>query len=452
MKVTTGQKGFSLLEVLFAVMILTLGMIFVAAMFPVGLASTLEVGQASIANLASHNAEVMLYLQKSKGHLTLNRLRDKPHKMDAWSPDRIHALVMPNVLADSVNSGNPTLVLDDLEWIYDPQAPNHNWIKFGEYWTNYRAQLQPPRSALWFLWSRVAAPGVYQPTETFFLGDIKDRVSPPVDAGDKDVLKILDAQGIVPGDTNYYGALQRALFDVSLERKYCWSVLYGQGYYYIFALRMPQKGARFAVQSEASFIYNRLDDPLYQGASEPQYAATGPIAPGPENEDRLLPVPWRVCLDAIAMERTNYYWKPDAWKHKEDGVSGRNPASFTISAGMAAILRPGSILIDADPRDLGWNHYERTHGGAGKVYEVTDIKTLAEALSNGEIAQNDLMQGEDPATRYWVTLRTALGGNWNGDDLHCFWVFPPAIKRTANGGYTFTGKQPVISVVKVKMN
>ena len=56
------QAGFSLLEVMFSVVVLTLGLIFVPSYFPLGLHMSREIAQGTQGPIQDHNAAVMMEL------------------------------------------------------------------------------------------------------------------------------------------------------------------------------------------------------------------------------------------------------------------------------------------------------------------------------------------------------------------------------------------------------
>ena len=103
------------MEVLFAVLVLTMGMMFVAVQFPVGMLNTRAVRDTTMNMVESHNTAMMLELQlgskyQSDGSAGLGNTL-------VTTDSNIHLLVKPNVL---VLANVPTLVVYDPELIVLP--------------------------------------------------------------------------------------------------------------------------------------------------------------------------------------------------------------------------------------------------------------------------------------------------------------------------------------------
>jgi hypothetical protein len=434
------------MEVIFAVAILAIGLIFLACQFPVGMFSARDNVDQTRKVMETHNSQVMLEVQLSlvnTGRILDNRSDQSNWLLDQWQTrnvradrdiTRLHFLPKPNVLVESLVAGTPTLRLDDPEGLegYMAYLLTPINIKLGPAYGNYKFEKptvapQPP------FWTQ--KPTTQNPTMSFslttdvFLGDIGYMMSPPVDETNAKVQKLM-RWGRNP---------EEAIFEVSLESNYSWAAFYkeGEDQYYIFTLRNPRKAVSYAVQDESSFYY--LDPPnFWKGpASHPRPrdcygkidnapANKQPVgdwppaaAPGPAGADRVFPIPWRVCLGPFSKR----YRVVDYYEDMEDDRPW--DSTFRIPEAVAMILRPGSILIDADPAD---NDHDGTGPlttkGSGQLYEVSEVYL-------------------DINEEYWVRLRTGLH-----DDLHYFWVFPPPIIRYPDGSYDFDDWQPVVSVTK----
>jgi len=414
----TNLLALSLVEVLFAVVILTLGLIFVAAQFPLGLATSRQIAEASLNNIDAHNAITQIELQLRTVVNSNLALEARGYAVT------MHPLVKPNIRVVDLIPGNHALYLDDPEF-------------FGNYLINEKG-----KDPQWPFWSEVAP---YQDFTDDFLSDIGHMMSPPVDESDPMVQKIMTTQGL---------GFNEAVFKVSLDRNYTWAALYhgDADYFYIFTLRNPQTQVRYALQEPdtayAGSTYNINDivaanNNPYDDSTWPSLDRISDGSPLPDDgaEDRVFPVFWRVFLDdasrdgidALSIRGTCCLYKdvPDGLhsdEYKEHGF----PAVFTVNPYVAAILRPGSFIVDADPvykwQDI--NGYWFTSNSSGDIYEVEDI-----------------YPHEDDDSRFVVHLRTSLR-----DDLHCFWVIPQPIIRYASGGYEFGDRQPVINVTKIHLN
>jgi len=374
MKTKIEQKGFSLLEVMFSMMILTLGMVFIASMFPVGLYTSRDVVDSTMNALESHNAQVMTEIRlgelKQQNSVDYNAIIQTNHKPPFNTPPFVVPIVKPNYLID-----DNLVVLDGEDYFYGPDDPQSPY---------------PPY---------ITADGGMGLLDLRNIGSI---VSPAVDATDPAVVKKLSKL------TNWDWLDQdRAILDVALDRKYCWAALRKDNMYYIFILRNFSGNIRYAVQHKDSY------EPSGGLPYDPPALAPEPAA---ADEDRQFPVPWRIFLGR--------YFR---FAHVNPGDSDYHDPilPLLVPENVANILRPGSILVDADPADKdGPPGNEQTTGQCGEIYEVMDVNT------DGTIS-----------------LKTPLR-----DDLHYVWVFPPPIERTGINDYKFANQQPVISVTTVQLD
>jgi len=123
----------------------------------------------------------------------------------------------------------------------------------------------------------------------------------------------------------------------------------------------------------------------------------------PEPQDRMFPVPWLIDLDVFAI---NDYDNPPVTGYWD---------RFLVNENVAALLREGSVLIDAD------SIYDGTMNGF--VYEVKEVSPTATA----------------------GVFLVKLTGNLQ-DLLQYFWVFPPRVEREADGTFIGYGEEsPVVS-------
>ena len=452
------------MEVLFAVAILAIGLIFLACQFPVGMFSARDNVYQTRKVLETHNSQVMMEVQLSlvdPSRILDNRGDQINWRLDKWHPKNVHAdkditrihfLPKPNVYVNPP-TGAPTLVLDDPEGLEGKMAYllTEIDIDLGPPY-NYKFKKDPsePEPLFWSELIPVTDPLPLPATTVVFLGDIGHIMSPPVDETDPKVQKVIRRMELYsdpydPLDPDHrLDYLHPAIFEVSLESNYSWAAFYKEGeeQYYIFALRNPRKEVRYAVQAWDSFYY--LNPPNFWNgpASRPrprdcygeiydveiQPVGDWPEPPAPDDAefDRVFPVPWRVCLGPFSRR---YIW---AGKNSSGDYNYRDsdwneaPQVFEIPEAVADILRPGSILIDADPADNDHDGIGRlTSTGSGQLYEVSEV-----------FVEND--------ETYWVRLRTRLH-----DDLHYFWVFPPPVLRDEDGNFMgYDDWQPVVSVTK----
>ena len=448
MKNKNRQSGFTLMEVMFAVAILAIGLIFLACQFPVGMFASRDVVDASRSLIEVHNSQVMLEVRLGMVVDQSNSLDTRGNGYNNWpSQDlsRVHLLVKPNVLADSVNTNMPRLVLDDLE----------NFAAYVLTKGNPPGTV-PPEFPFWSL-NNITSYGFLAYTSDdvwpIGLGDIGHMTSPPVDESNSEVQKLLLQAGVNPGSSNYIDELNLAIFEVSLEGRYSWAAMYSEdsSQYYIFTFRRPRTEVRYAMQTPGSFVMDITDQgepynnpPALPWPMEPSHSEWDPLG---FYGDRVFPVPWRVCLPEAFWHR--YHW--DGKNHVLINHISR-AAAFAVPADIAAILQPGSIIIDGDPPDPHFiDPYAtppnpkkpRTTTGSGNVYEVLEILP-PETWETDDNTREYYELSQLFSDTYLVRLRTRLR-----DHLHYFWVFPPAVTRDEAGNFLdYEDWQPVVSVTK----
>ena len=131
MKRRTGQAGFSLMEVLFAVVVLMLGLVFVASQFPLGMIQSRNMADETMGPLTADNAWTNMQLQMeyflhhpaytTPGYpsYALEHRDDDPGPMIRGY---VHPLVKPNVRDDSI--AGLVVVIDDPESIVKCTNPS----------------------------------------------------------------------------------------------------------------------------------------------------------------------------------------------------------------------------------------------------------------------------------------------------------------------------------------
>jgi len=332
------------MEVLFAVLILTMGLVFVAANFPLGIMNASKVAESTRTIIDTHNAQIMTELQL--GGIT------EPDYFKNASPSYIIAddgvgeirlLSMPNVR-----------VLDEYVVMDDP----------GELYFGDKAEDSNPEYHIYDSTDGIDASDGELPyfiqtddtnvDENLYSKNIGMMVSPMVDISDREVQKKLPI-GYNEEDLN------DAIYDVAMERNYSWCSLYrhitGNTYsLYIFTLRNHNKNARYAIQKKTVF-----DD--------------GEPIPGDQDYDRLFPVPWRIGLNSpVSMV-------PETdWFILEDHITNQQ-----FVDNLTEILQGGSIIIDAQ-------------SGHGHIYKVTEVALVDEV---GCMVRLDRMLIDNLLT-FWV--------------------------------------------------
>ena len=376
------------MEVLFAVLVLTMGLVFVAANFPLGIMNAAKVAESTRTIIDTHNAEVMTELQLG-GIADTGYFGATPSYI--ITDGDIHLLSMPNVRVDEY------VVMDDPGELYFTTSGEVT----PEYWT----------------YTKDGAADISNRELPYFITNINNTyldkknigmtVSPMVDRSDRQVLAKLIGMGndlsLADGDqpTSFWDDLNIAIYDVAMERNYSWCSLYrhitGNTYsLYIFTLRNHNKNARYAIQESTAFI-------------------AGELTAETSDNDRLFPVPWRIDLGALGMA----YWGHPDWNHTmplQDFYNDR----FIVPEALTRLLQTGSILID---------------GMKGHQFEVLDVYA-----------------SDDSGQWYYVRVSPSLerwmvpeGGTMEGV-MGQFWFVPPPIVRAAPD--YFEGKQPVVKVTQ----
>ncbi|MBN1765614.1 MAG: hypothetical protein JW860_10180 [Sedimentisphaerales bacterium] len=387
-------SGFSLMEVLFALMVLTLGLVFVASQFPLGLYNTRRIAETTINAIDSNNAREMIELQIGAIDRdlspSLSYIGTDPSKSYIINDGWVHLLRQPNIRPEIPGQDGYNMLMDDPggEYFYDGKMPE-KILKFNQ--SGFPGVGELPR--------------FYSVDEDDYLARINfgALVSPPVDQSDPRIYDYFKASNYKYYDVNFdstnetklfYKHLGEAIYEVAMTRNQCWRALYryvgGHEYnIYIFNFDWKNKYARYAVQTINGFNNSQ------------------PI-PEDRQQDRLFPVPWRIDLT------TTYEVK---------GIGKRFHDRFAVPPLLADILRPGSVIIDGDP-------FAGSTSDNGALYEVLEVTP------------------DDKSSNYIVRVRPDL---WN--PMRYFWVFPPAVERQENGAFIgFAETQPVIGVTQTKVS
>lgn len=383
-------RGFSLIEVLFAVLILTMGMIFVAMQFPVGLANSRKITNETLKVITTHNAKIMMELQLgaiitsgiSNFIVPTNTTSGPPDNDLIVADGNVHLLPKVNLL----NQGY-TMIVDDPEDMLDLGA-TQDYINTSFYGGPPPDDFLPPYITI-------------NESNNLKLGNLGQLMSPAVTSSDVEVVDIVGTNYDPTGDTPpNYPNMNQAIFDVSLTRQYSWCALYksiGQNNirFYIFTLR---KGTRsYAMQQDATVdppeVFPLLND----------------------TEDRVYPVPWLVDLNdgggipSPADNTRNFI--DTGTNNSPDFIA---PREFFLEPAFFDLFQEGTIFIDADTDlGLGWE-------SNGYMYEVMEV------TAGG-----------------FLRLRTPLQ-----DDLNFIWIVPPAVIGGTEADPEFGEVDPVVDVAE----
>jgi len=424
------QVGFSLMEVMFAVAILALGMAFVACQFPVGLWAVREVTEGTAGGIDAHNAAVMTELHLQVGRSLPWQFYDNGAGGDVYLrryDGMIHMLPKPNWRL------NGEIVMDDPEGVYFPPFPAAGLATYYHLGATPTAGFPQAPEYLAVVGNngQPVAAGVEGLLGSRNLGQA---VLPEVTEADAEVQKAL--MGITPGSNLYWKTLDETVLRVAQERNYAVCQLYRcvdatsrTFRLYTFVLRNPKAAQQYAMQDRATA--NPL--PLV-GYDNPW----GVPATNASTAYRRFPPAWRVSLplpaDPGLLPVPPWFIVPPGQRLDLPTREVRNVIEVRgdqNDAAYAAILRQGAYIVDGDkppPPGVGGDYSYQLAGvdWCGQVYRVEDVRL------------------SDDKTAYLIELDRDLE-----DCLTRFWVVPPAVDLSTTPPPTppqYADLQPVARV------
>lgn len=437
-----GAGAFSLVELMVAIVILGLGLVMVATMFPVAWDRARTLTEVSTAQTVTDSAEQTLssLVQVSgvglrstmlAGDLLVEPNWSTTGLIVAYSDTRVHALNMENLLVQ----GQQPFTGED-PWRIE-RLP---------------ALASQPQAGT-FLWDGNLAPTAEFFSRTFHTSRVRafQRVYPPMPARKSPSFQVADPQ-----------------WDQSLsQRTFAWSALHRIRDFgaptapagnppitgpasndpasvataktaasrsrtvdlYIVSLRRPSATARYARQNPQSAPNPYfLDRPAQQMVTSPQALLAA--------QDVLLPVPWRVQIEfpTTLNDKNTATSIPTEIQVPATGM--QEPAAQLV----VGMFSPGTLFVD----ELNGNIYRvaarRVTGGNNEVAVATlDREVLVEEL--------DLPAGY-PACDFCTPLAQS-GGQLDPEELvRTVWVFPPAVipRSATDSRVYFTGSQPVVDI------
>ncbi len=190
--------------------------------------------------------------------------------------------------------------------------------------------------------------------------------------------------------------------------------------FYVFTLRLSGSGQRFA----------RQDDQDLPPTPNTMTAAPRALA---ASEDMQLPVPWLVSLQVLGN------WDPVTGVPNADprGVPSdaiANPELLTGGELIARMIQPGSVLV------------ERI---TGSIFTAKRTEFIGDGNNYDQQARITLDR-EVLASEFWNGNMLILGAPGSpASDQREFWVFPPPVDRGATEDDEFPffdGQQPVVGI------
>jgi type II secretory pathway pseudopilin PulG len=250
---------------------------------------------------------------------------------------------------------------------------------------------------------------------------------PPQVAFHERLIPPLDARPTTPGPL--LDRWQARLAD----RRFAWAVLHRfvPGTFASSATDAPRQLSMYYVtlrRSQSTHRFARQAD-IPGGITD----TAAPTALGPE-DDMMFAVPWLVRLEVLGN------WGPGGNGLDPTGVPSEavaNPDATDTGRLIAQMLHTGSVLID---RITGSVYTVQQHRftGTGNAYDFRATLTLDQEIKATDLGASSVKVGvHDDGTP------ANLGG-----DLRDFWVFPPPVlPDEREGGFvTFDGVQPVVNV------
>lgn len=468
-KVSTGSRrrarraaGFSLAEMMIALVILGFGLLIIGAALPVGLTYTresveLDVGQAA----AEHSLDLIeqkIRLSKTYWSDNLFRPRVPPVEggafevygtgTDGWPRHepliKVRPLMTINVSATSGGTPQGTrdplsLGLSELEadTRFDVNARVEKWLQAAIPTYNQRAA-----------WKEVDFPIDRMMRPTLSAADL---VYPPVEP--RAQLQVGDFfnqpyQRMQLGPVECKKALDRLVTWVAFYRRVSWKQGSDPNLYEVIsvAVRRPSEEHRFPILE--------WNDPFHSGL----IASPGnQYYPGYTGRDTLAPVPWLVAFRGLpespgAGERPLFVGEGGATpdRNRTPVTNWQDPAQleFIASDAVAQLLPPGSIFIPAvnDEKTAVWPTID-IHGQrrTGFVPHAPDTLPIYEVAEVSDISGTDeaVIRVDNNGFYPW------LHPNINDTFYWPVWVIPPAFSSLdASGRPIYEQRSPVVAVAR----
>ena len=387
------RPAFSLIELMIAIVILGLGLLVVATMFPIAWTKARDLAESTAAATCTDTAEATVHLlthvsKDLDGNGTFDAGTDRPSSflgdigtdgLDPW----VHALHMENIEVAGAWGSGPPLRGDFLD--VAANGPIDPYLSSGPYPT--------------------APPGI----QVAF----QDRVYPPLP---------------VPPDALSTTAQTRHWQELLRQRRFSWSALHKLNYdpfdplsvpgvgdtrtltLYVVTLRRGQDTHRYARQ-----------DPANSPAYVNPYVTTPPTSVAPQataaGEDVLFPVPWRVQIEIVPPPPTPTGVPSEALA---------NSPSYSTNRLVPEMMPRGAYLIDELSGDI--------YRVAKREFDPSN-PARAQLTFEREISADSLDTNSSGVLEPVELLRTV-------------WVFPPAVEaQPRTGGLPlFIGPQPVAGI------
>ncbi|MEE9294573.1 MAG: hypothetical protein V3W34_06400 [Phycisphaerae bacterium] len=405
-------------EMMIAIIILGLGLLMVATMFPVAWTRARDLAEFTNQTTATQTAETTVRM--------LCNVTDPSQWVPPGGPPAPPPYVSTSFLGDfAIDIAGDTAVADTSVHVLHmenvlvetndltvPRAPTI-WPEFLDDSVNTPVRPPPPLRMAYLI--------SIDPTLDNWITAL-----PPVQPPDVQIAfheRVIPALGPWPND----GGPRDAQWQQQLaNRRFAWAVLHKLDAplpmtgdetrsmtMYFVTLRRTQSTHRFARQIPAPANPNPI--------TQPQAL--------PPNEDMMFPVPWLINLQVVGT------WPPQ----NPTGIPSEavaNPLENAASQLIAQMLQRGSVLID---RFNGNVYTVKQHRFTG----ANNYDHRATVTLDREITITDVDDGSGGGTADNGSVEMG------SEDLRDFWVFPPPVVRIPGGDPSypvFDGKQPVVGI------
>ena len=434
------RRGFSLIEMMIAIVILGLGLIMVATMFPVawGRARRLQefTSQVSCTSIAETTVNLQMHVDDGADPTGFVP-NDSPSDRISFAGDQIllskrQNPLQPNAFLDADSRVHP-LHMENIRVKPDEAG----FVFENPYMLDPNDLLQPvlsdPEAVLPKGWKTYLEPQVL----------LIDRVYPPLPPREN-----VSESGVFDDeDTRWEAALD--------TRRFCWAVFHKLDEEYVAMVNDPPDGdptvspndppgnligrkRRFKMyyvtlrRTGATHRFARQDTELTLLPHPDRRSEPANVQAMDEDEDLLFPVAWRVQIllpgDSIVF--------PDATTDPT-GVRTEVMAGMTDAAEsgtetnelVATMFRRGTHFIDEVNGRVYRVQKVRTNGVGDLAFLTLDSEILGPDVDDGEFAGNGRLESDE-------FLRTV-------------WVFPPRVigrDSSNNGQPLFAGRPPVVAI------
>jgi prepilin-type N-terminal cleavage/methylation domain-containing protein len=461
-------RAFTLIELMIATIILGIGLVMVATIFPVAVSHTRDAVQKSVVQAVADSAIQTLRLRldsvignSATAHIDTSDLPgDRPHSNGGTGQTGLNGASIPTWPSAYDTDSNPGNGLQGLASGFprgfrviravnirdfpDPKQQINSVAFFpvnssgGLFDFNHEIILAPSIRSQFANTERLWADTSFRMKSHWDISggsfpkiDLLERVYPPVEPSWPD-----DPMNNAAG--NGFPRLR----DVSdaANRRYCWTALGApgagttgpQGAPYqlrIFVMFRSELTARYAAQEVAPNFPPRHIRPV----------------PSSTDEDTLLPQPWLVKfddLDGATGFHTNYTAQSIRMKGPFVAVPLLPPGTIICTEEVGDLLPVGAMFIDFE---LG-----RAHTVLRNIPEPSNPADLRRLF----VAPDSELNAPDVYNNVFGSAPRVDGMNYYYPDFPDYaWVIPPPIVRTGTGreDHYFEGRSPVVAVVSATL-